>query len=161
MGLFQKKRDPISEKAKALHFKRGTDLRPEHAIRSGENGFFSVANADALYRVMKVASVSELGHVLATVGLLGDDPNRIDGCCFHSVKNPRSLVSTATSGSSISSGASAPTVGGVFVCCACAGRASKKVCACWAACATRSKARTATFCHSVPRPAIRRPGGVR
>ena len=24
---------------------------------------------------MKVASVSELGHVLATVGLLGDDPN--------------------------------------------------------------------------------------
>jgi hypothetical protein len=63
------------EKAKPLHFKRGSDLRPEHAIRSGENGFFSVANADALYRVMKVASVSELGHVLATVGLLGDDPN--------------------------------------------------------------------------------------
>ena len=44
-------------------------------IRSGENGFFSVANADALYRVMKVASVSELGHVLSTTGLLGDDPN--------------------------------------------------------------------------------------
>lgn len=63
------------QKRKPLHFKRGADLRPEHAIRSGENGFFSVANADALYRVMKVASVSELGHVLATVGLLGDDPN--------------------------------------------------------------------------------------
>ncbi|HEX6639990.1 MAG TPA: hypothetical protein VF215_02700, partial [Thermoanaerobaculia bacterium] len=62
-------------KAKPLHFKRGEELRPEYAIRSGENGFFSVANADALYRVMKVASVSELGHVLATVGLLGDDPN--------------------------------------------------------------------------------------
>jgi hypothetical protein len=62
-------------KPKELHFKRGEDLRPHYAIRSGENGFFSVANADALYRVMKVASVSELGHVLATVGLLGDDPN--------------------------------------------------------------------------------------
>ncbi|MFL6248368.1 MAG: hypothetical protein ACJ74H_20250 [Thermoanaerobaculia bacterium] len=64
-----------ASKPKPLHFKRGEELRPEYAIRSGENGFFSVANADALYRVMKVASVSELGHVLATVGLLGDDPN--------------------------------------------------------------------------------------
>ncbi|MGZ5446482.1 MAG: hypothetical protein ACXW5U_23375 [Thermoanaerobaculia bacterium] len=62
-------------KDKALHFKRGEELRPSWVIRSGENGFFSVANADALYRVMKVASVSELGHVLATTGLLGDDPN--------------------------------------------------------------------------------------
>ncbi|PYQ31702.1 MAG: hypothetical protein DMF56_00930 [Acidobacteria bacterium] len=58
-----------------LHFKLGDEIHPEYAIRSGENGFFSVANADALYRVMKVASVSELGHVLASVGLLGDDPN--------------------------------------------------------------------------------------
>jgi len=74
------------DKAKPLHFKRGSDLRPEHAIRSGENGFFSVANADALYRVMKVASVSELGHVLATVGLLGDDPNVPwfeNGICYY------------------------------------------------------------------------------
>ncbi|HEX2835241.1 MAG TPA: hypothetical protein VHW00_19665 [Thermoanaerobaculia bacterium] len=62
-------------KPKALHFKRGEALRPSWVIRSGENGYFSVANADALYRTMKVASVSELGHVLATVGLLGDDPN--------------------------------------------------------------------------------------
>ena len=62
-------------KNKPLHFKRGEELRPSWVIRSGENGFFSVANADALYRVMKVASVSELGHVLATTGLLGDDPN--------------------------------------------------------------------------------------
>lgn len=62
-------------RSKALFFKRGEALRPSWVIRSGENGFFSVANADALYRVMKVASVSELGHVLATVGVLGDDPN--------------------------------------------------------------------------------------
>ena len=61
--------------SRELHFKLGTELCPDYAIRSGENGFFSVANADALYRVMKVASVSELGHVLASVGLLGDDPN--------------------------------------------------------------------------------------
>jgi hypothetical protein len=73
-------------KAKPLHFKRGEDLRPAYAIRSGENGFFSVANADALYRVMKVASVSELGHVLATTGLLGDDPNLpwfTNGVCYY------------------------------------------------------------------------------
>ncbi|HYR28533.1 MAG TPA: hypothetical protein VEU30_08710 [Thermoanaerobaculia bacterium] len=73
-------------RAKPLHFKLGDELRPEHAIRSGENGFFSVANADALYRVMKVASVSELGHVLASVGLLGDDPNIPwfdDGICYY------------------------------------------------------------------------------
>jgi hypothetical protein len=73
-------------KPRPLHFKRGEELRPEYAIRSGENGFFSVANADALYRVMKVASVSELGHVLATVGLLGDDPNVpwfSDGICYY------------------------------------------------------------------------------
>lgn len=73
-------------KPKPLHFKRGEDLRPHYAIRSGENGFFSVSNADALYRVMKVASVSELGHVLATVGLLGDDPNVPwfqDGICYY------------------------------------------------------------------------------
>ncbi|HEV7240668.1 MAG TPA: hypothetical protein VGQ36_15625 [Thermoanaerobaculia bacterium] len=73
-------------RAKPLHFKRGEELRPSWVIRSGENGFFSVANADALYRVMKVASVSELGHVLATVGLLGDDPNRPwfeDGICYY------------------------------------------------------------------------------
>ncbi len=61
--------------ARPLHFKRGREIRPEWTIRSGENGFFSVANSDALYRVMKVASVSELGHVLAQVAMLGDDPN--------------------------------------------------------------------------------------
>jgi hypothetical protein len=73
-------------KNKPLHFKKGEELLPSWVIRSGENGFFSVANADALYRVMKVASVSELGHVLATTGLLGDDPNLPwfeDGICYY------------------------------------------------------------------------------
>jgi hypothetical protein len=54
-------------------FERGEELIPSYAIRSGENGFFTVANADTLYRVMRVASPSELGLMLATVALLGDD----------------------------------------------------------------------------------------
>jgi hypothetical protein len=58
-----------------IFFDAGDELLPEYSIRSGENGFFSVSNADALYRVMKVATASELGHVLASVALLGDDPN--------------------------------------------------------------------------------------
>jgi hypothetical protein len=67
-------------------FDRGERIVPSYAIRSGENGFFSVANADALYRVMRVASASELGLMLATVGLLGDDrvsPWFRDGVCYY------------------------------------------------------------------------------
>lgn len=67
-------------------FDRGEDVVPSYAIRSGENGFFSVANADALYRVMRVASASELGLLLATVALLGDDRSRPwfrDNVCFY------------------------------------------------------------------------------
>ncbi len=56
-------------------FEAGEPLRPAYSIRSGENGFFSVANADALYRTMRVASASELALVLASVGVLGDDGN--------------------------------------------------------------------------------------
>ncbi len=56
-------------------FAAGVLLRPSYSIRSGENGFFSVANTDALYRVMRVASASELALVLAAVGVLGDDAN--------------------------------------------------------------------------------------
>ncbi|HEX8494418.1 MAG TPA: hypothetical protein VF658_16360 [Pyrinomonadaceae bacterium] len=55
-------------------FEKGETLLPTYSIRSGENGFFSVSNADALYRVMRVASASELGQIVATVGLFGDDP---------------------------------------------------------------------------------------
>ncbi len=56
-------------------FAAGEVLRPSYSIRSGENGFFSVANTDALYRVMRVATASELALVLASVGVLGDDGN--------------------------------------------------------------------------------------
>jgi hypothetical protein len=67
-------------------FERGERITPAYAIRSGENGFFSVANADALYRVMRVASASELGLMLATVSLFGDDrlsPWFEDGVCYY------------------------------------------------------------------------------
>jgi hypothetical protein len=57
----------------SVSFESGKLLCPTYSIRSGENGFFTVANADALYRVMRVASASELGQLLATVGLFGDD----------------------------------------------------------------------------------------
>lgn len=62
--------EPPSEK---LKFKEVAPLLPSYSIRSGENGFFSVSNADALYRVMRVASASELGQVMSTVGLFDDD----------------------------------------------------------------------------------------
>lgn len=55
-------------------FGSGDGIRPSRALRSGENGWLSVANADALYRVMRVASAGELGLVLATVALFGEDP---------------------------------------------------------------------------------------
>jgi len=62
-------------RSEELNFDRGEELRPRFSIRSGENGIFSVANAEALYRTMRVASASELGLLLATVGLFGDDPH--------------------------------------------------------------------------------------
>ena len=64
----------LSPEKGAARFPKGEVLRPSYSIRSGENGFFTVSNADALYRIMRVASASELGLVLATVGLFGDDP---------------------------------------------------------------------------------------
>jgi hypothetical protein len=72
---------------RSVTFERGDDLIPSYSIRSGENGFFSVADAEALYRVMRVASADELGLMLATVGLLGEDRLRPwfpDGVCYFS-----------------------------------------------------------------------------
>jgi hypothetical protein len=69
-----------------VRFERGHEVTPSYAIRSGENGFFTVANADALYRVMRVASASELGLMLATVALFGDDrssPWFRDNVCYY------------------------------------------------------------------------------
>jgi hypothetical protein len=77
-------------------FDLGEEITPSYAIRSGENGFFTVANAEALYRVMRVASASELGLMLATVGLFGDDrlhPWFRDGVCyFDETDNARQVL---------------------------------------------------------------------
>lgn len=73
-------------KPQVLEFDNGEEFKPRYILRSGENGFFSVANAEALYRTMRVASASELGHVLASVGLFGDDPGSPwfkDGICYY------------------------------------------------------------------------------
>jgi hypothetical protein len=56
-----------------ISFQRGTEFIPKIQIRSGENGRFSTSNTDALYRVMRVASASELGLVLAEASIVGDD----------------------------------------------------------------------------------------
>ncbi len=69
-----------------LQFTGGSPLRFRHVIRSGENGFFTVSNADALYRVMRVTSTSELGLTLARVAALGDDPQCptfVDSRCYY------------------------------------------------------------------------------
>ncbi len=67
---------PLGEAShQEVEFERGVDIIPSCVIRSGENGYFSVANAETLYRVMRVASASELGLFLASTGLFGDDPD--------------------------------------------------------------------------------------
>lgn len=74
------------EAAEPLRFEKGRLLLPEYMIRSGENGFFSVPNADALYRVMRVTSATELGLVLARTAVLGDDtsaPRFVDNIYYY------------------------------------------------------------------------------
>lgn len=69
-----------------VRFDHGRPLILGHVVRSGENGYFTVSNADALYRVMRVTSGAELGLVLARVALLGDDPRSpafVDSVCYY------------------------------------------------------------------------------
>ncbi|MBM3460913.1 MAG: hypothetical protein FJX76_02320 [Armatimonadetes bacterium] len=78
---------PLKEPPSIPHrFRAGQPLKLSFFLRSGENGFFTVSNADALYRVMRVASISEVGMVLATTALLGDDPHVpwfTDSICYY------------------------------------------------------------------------------
>lgn len=62
------------EAEQELTYEGGKPLEIDFVVKSGENGFFTVSNADALYRVMKVTSGSELGHVLARTAIFGDHP---------------------------------------------------------------------------------------
>ena len=62
------------ESGEPVQFEHGHDIILDYVVHSGENGFFSIANADALYRIMKVTSGSELSVVLSDVAIAGDDP---------------------------------------------------------------------------------------
>lgn len=59
-----------------LHFGAGKALRVDAAIRSGENGLFSVANCVALYNVMKVSIPEELAMVLVRRAIFGPERRR-------------------------------------------------------------------------------------
>ena len=78
--------DLLDEPPGPVAFEHGQALVLGHVLKSGENGFFSVPNADALYRVMRVTSSSELGLLLARTALLGDDrncPAFPDNVCYY------------------------------------------------------------------------------
>ena len=64
-------RDPA-----AVVFGAGKELVVDSAIRSGENGLFSVANCVALYNVMKVAIPEELAMVLVRHAVFGPERRR-------------------------------------------------------------------------------------
>jgi hypothetical protein len=59
-----------------LRFEGGKELMVDTAIRSGENGLFSVANCVALYHVMKVAIPEELAMVLVRRAVFGPERRR-------------------------------------------------------------------------------------
>lgn len=75
-----------TEPPQPVTFEHGRPLIFDYVLKSGENGFFTVSNTDALYRVMRVTSSSELGLLLARTALFGDDPNKpsfIDSTCYY------------------------------------------------------------------------------
>ncbi len=61
---------------RSLEFGSGKDLIVDVAIRSGENGIFSVGNCVALYHVMKVAIPEELAMVLVRHAVFGPERRR-------------------------------------------------------------------------------------
>ncbi|MBS3127658.1 hypothetical protein J4410_00780 [Candidatus Woesearchaeota archaeon] len=74
----------------------GFTLNVPVAIVSGENGFFSQADAKSLYFVMKVASQEELAIPLARTALFGDDPQMPwfaeDGTCYYTETENAGLI---------------------------------------------------------------------
>jgi hypothetical protein len=78
--------DLLAEPHEPLTFLHGRQLTLDLVIKSGENGYFTAANTDALYRVMRVTSSGELGLLLARTALLGDDPQSPsfpDNTCYY------------------------------------------------------------------------------
>lgn len=72
------------------------NLNVNYALRSGENGLFSLDNAYALYLNMKIASQEELAHVLVSNALLGDDEQKPwfdqHGICYYTQTDNSSLI---------------------------------------------------------------------
>ena len=67
-------------------FRHGFDLVTRAVLKSGENGFFTVSNTEALYRVMRVTTTGELGLLLARAAVFGDDaaaPSFTDNLCYY------------------------------------------------------------------------------
>ncbi len=67
-------------------FRHGFDLVAEALLKSGENGFFTVSDTEALYRVMRVTTTGELGLLLARAAIFGDDPaapSFPDNLCYY------------------------------------------------------------------------------
>lgn len=78
--------DLLAEEHEPVSFEHGRPLILDFVLKSGENGFFTVSNTDALYRVMRVTSSSELGLLLARTAVFGDDrlcPSFIDSVCYY------------------------------------------------------------------------------
>ncbi|HEX7185873.1 MAG TPA: hypothetical protein VF756_28875 [Thermoanaerobaculia bacterium] len=78
--------DLLAEEAAPVSFEHGRPLVLDFVLKSGENGFFTVSNTDALYRVMRVTSSSELGLLLARTAVFGDDrhcPSFVDSVCYY------------------------------------------------------------------------------
>ena len=77
---------PEVERDRILEFGAGKELLVDAAIRSGENGLFSVANCVALYNVMKVAIPEELAMVLVRHALFGPERRHdwfFDKICYY------------------------------------------------------------------------------
>lgn len=78
--------DFLTEEHEPLSFSHGRPLTLDYVLKSGENGFFTVSNAEALYRVMRVTTSTELGLLLARVGAFGDDkryPFFVNNICYY------------------------------------------------------------------------------
>ena len=76
----------LGEESTRLSFSHGAPIVMDYVLKSGENGFFTVSNTDALYRVMRVTSSSELGLVLARTAIFGDDPqcpSFVNNVCYY------------------------------------------------------------------------------
>lgn len=87
---------PPSKALKFLEDREVRELEVRYAIKSGENGWFSLDNTWALYLNMKVATQEELAHVLVFNALFGDDQQMPffdeDGICYYTQTDNSSLA---------------------------------------------------------------------